>query len=58
MLLVHSECLCGNNVTGPKIISGVLQVEGLSLCFRVKGKKVVVGNKLKGFPVKSNESTL
>lgn len=42
-------CLCCNDVPGPKIISVVLQVEGFSLCFRLKGKEVVDGNKLKGF---------
>lgn len=41
--------LCNNNVTGPKIISVVLQVEGFSLCLRVKGKEVVDGTSEKGF---------
>ncbi len=51
--------LCSNlTVTVPQITSVALQVKGVSLRFRMKGKEVVGGNNLKWFPVESNESML
>lgn len=60
MLLVYSTYLCvvTRLFTVPEIISVALQVEGVSLHFRMKGGEVAGESNLKWFPIESSESML
>lgn len=53
-------CFYSNStyIIAPKIILVVHQVKGFSLCFRMKAKEVVKGNRLNRFPVEGNECML